>query len=43
MGFKEGGVSAEAGEKVGEEGAISWGWHDCGVIGELVLAIMYVI
>ena len=31
MGFRKGGVSAEAGEKVGEEWAISWGWHDCGL------------
>lgn len=46
MGFRKGGVSAEAGEKVGEEWAISWGWHDCGlwiVIGELALANMYVV
>lgn len=29
MGFGEGGVSAEAGEKVSEEGAVGWGWHGC--------------
>lgn len=43
MGFREGGVSAETGEKVGEEGAISRGWHGCSVIGELALANMYVV
>ncbi len=29
MGFREGGVSTEAGEKVGEEWAVGWGWHGC--------------